>query len=351
MAKINFGGTIEDVVTRDEFPLAKAKEVLKKEVIAVIGYGVQGPAQSLNMRDNGFNVIVGQANEFKDDWNKAVKDGWVPGKTLFSIEEAAQKGTIIQYLVSDAAQRAIWPKLKPFLTKGKALYFSHGFSITYKEQTGVVPPADIDVIMVAPKGSGTSVRRNYLAGSGINSSYAVFQDATGNATERTLAIGIAIGSGYLFPTTFKQEVYSDLTGERGVLMGALAGIMSAQYDVLREHGHTPSEAFNETVEELTQSLIRLVDENGMDWMYANCSVTAQRGALDWLPRFKAAVVPVFKQLYEAVASGSETKRVLESTGGPNYRELLNKELKEIHDSEMWTAGAAVRSLRPQNWKK
>ncbi len=351
MAKINFGGTIEDVVTREEFPMAKAKEVLEKEVIAVIGYGVQGPAQSLNMRDNGFNVIVGQTNEFKDDWNKAVKDGWVPGKTLFSIEEAAQKGTVIQYLVSDAAQRAIWPKLKPFLTKGKALYFSHGFSITYKEQTGVVPPADIDVIMVAPKGSGTSVRRNYLAGSGINSSYAIFQDATGKATERTLAIGIAIGSGYLFPTTFKQEVYSDLTGERGVLMGALAGIMSAQYDVLREHGHSPSEAFNETVEELTQSLIRLVDENGMDWMYANCSVTAQRGALDWLPRFKAAVAPVFKQLYEAVASGAETKRVLESTGGPNYRELLNKELKEIHDSEMWIAGAAVRSLRPQNWKK
>jgi len=351
MAKINFGGTVEDVVTREEFPLAKAKEVLGKEVIAVIGYGVQGPAQSLNMRDNGFNVIVGQAPEFKDDWNKAVKDGWVPGKTLFSIEEAAQKGTIIQYLVSDAAQREIWPKLKPFLTKSKALYFSHGFSITYKEQTGVVPPADIDVIMVAPKGSGTSVRRNYLAGSGINSSYAVFQDATGKATERTLAIGIAIGSGYLFPTTFKQEVYSDLTGERGVLMGALAGIMSAQYDVLREHGHTPSEAFNETVEELTQSLIRLVDENGMDWMYANCSVTAQRGALDWLPKFKDAVVPVFRKLYEAVASGAETKRVLESTGGPNYRELLNKELKEIHDSEMWTAGAAVRSLRPQDWKK
>ncbi len=351
MAKINFGGTIEDIVTRDEFPLAKAKEVLKNEVIAVIGYGVQGPAQSMNMRDNGFNVIVGQAPEFKEDWNKAVKDGWVPGKTLFSIEEAAQKGTIIQYLVSDAAQRAIWPKLKPFLTKGKALYFSHGFSITYKEQTGVIPPANIDVIMVAPKGSGTSVRRNYLAGAGINSSFAIFQDATGKATERTLAIGIAVGSGYLFPTTFQQEVYSDLTGERGVLMGALAGIMAAQYDVLREHGHTPSEAFNETVEELTQSLIRLVDENGMDWMYANCSATAQRGALDWLPKFKAAVLPVFKQLYAAVASGAETKRVLESTGGLNYKELLNKELKEIHDSEMWMAGAAVRSLRPSNWKK
>jgi ketol-acid reductoisomerase len=346
MAKINFGGVVEDVVTREEFPLEKAREILKNETIAVIGYGVQGPAQSLNMRDNGFKVIIGQAPEFKEDWDKAVKDGWVPGKTLFPIEEAADKGTIIQYLVSDAAQRAIWPKLKPHITKGKALYFSHGFSITYKDQTGVIPPPDVDVILVAPKGSGTSVRRNFLAGSGINSSYAIFQDATGRAHERTIAVGIAIGSGYLFPTTFLQEVYSDLTGERGVLMGALAGIMDAQYDVLRANGHSPSEAFNETVEELTQSLIRLVDENGMDWMYSNCSATAQRGALDWRPRFKEAVLPVFKQLYEAVKSGAETKRVLESTGAPNYKSFLNAELKEMRESELWQAGAQVRKLRP-----
>jgi ketol-acid reductoisomerase len=346
MANINFGGVLENVVTREEFTLAKAKEILKNEVIAVLGYGVQGPAQSLNMRDNGFAVIIGQAPEFKEDWDKAVKDGWIPGQTLFSIEAAAQKGTIIQYLISDAAQRTIWPKLKQYLTKGKALYFSHGFSITYKDQTGVIPPTDIDVILVAPKGSGTSVRRNYLAGAGINSSYAVFQDATGKAMERTLAIGIAIGSGYLFPTTFEQEVYSDLTGERGVLMGALAGIMEAQYQVLRKNGHSPSEAFNETVEELTQSLIRLVDEKGMDWMYANCSATAQRGALDWKPKFKKAVLPVFKKLYKAVKTGAETKRVLDSTSAANYKALLNVELKEIHDSEMWQAGAAVRSLRP-----
>jgi ketol-acid reductoisomerase len=347
MAKINFGGVVETVVTREEFPLEKAREVLKNETIVVIGYGVQGPAQSLNMRDNGFNVIIGQAPEFKADWDRAVADGWVPGKTLFSIEEAAQKGTIIQYLVSDAAQRTIWPKLKPYLTAGKALYFSHGFSITYKEQTGVIPPADIDVILVAPKGSGTSVRRNFLAGSGINSSYGVFQDATGRANERTLAIGIAIGSGYLFPTTFEHEVFSDLTGERGVLMGALAGIMDAQYKVLRENGHTPSEAFNETVEELTQSLIRLVDENGMDWMYSNCSATAQRGALDWRPQFAKAVMPVFEDLYARVKDGRECKRVLDSTGGANYKDLLGVELKELRESELWQAGAAVRALRPK----
>ncbi|MFO7369067.1 MAG: ketol-acid reductoisomerase [Bacteroidales bacterium] len=347
MAKINFGGVVEDVITREEFPLKKAQEILKDEVVAVIGYGVQGPAQALNMKENGINVIIGQAPEFKADWDKAIRDGWVPGKTLFSIEEAATKGTIIQYLVSDAAQRAIWPKLKPCLKTGDALYFSHGFSITYKEQTGVVPPADVDVILVAPKGSGTSVRRNFLAGAGINSSFAIFQDYTKRATERTLAIGIAIGSGYLFPTTFESEVYSDLTGERGVLMGALAGIMDAQYQVLRENGHSPSEAFNETVEELTQSLIRLVDENGMDWMYSNCSATAQRGALDWRPKFKEATLPVFNDLYNKVKSGSETKRVLESTGMSDYRDYLEKELKELRESEMWLAGQQVRNLRPK----
>ena len=351
MAKIDFGGVKEDVVTRDEFPLEKAREVLKNETIAVIGYGVQGPAQALNMRDNGFSVIIGSAPEFKREWDKAVRDGWVPGKTLFPIEEAARKATIVQYLVSDAAQKAVWPKLKPCLKEGAALYFSHGFSIVYKDQTGVVPPANIDVILVAPKGSGASVRANYLAKSGINSSYAVFQDRTGRAKERTLAIGIAIGSGYLFPTTFEQEVYSDLTGERGVLMGALAGIMEAQYDVLRENGHSPSEAFNETVEELTQSLIRLVAQNGMDWMYANCSTTAQRGALDWKGPFREAVAPVFDKLYQSVLSGEETRIVLKANSAPDYREKLSAELKEMRDSEMWQAGAAVRALRPENWKK
>ncbi len=346
MAKIDFGGVLENVVTREEFTLEKAREVLKNETVAVIGYGVQGPAQALNMKDNGINVIIGQAPEFKADWDKAVRDGFVPGKTLFSVEEAATKGTIIQYLVSDAAQRILWPKLKPCLKKGDALYFSHGFSITYKDQTGVIPPADVDVILVAPKGSGTSVRRNFLAGTGINSSYSVFQDFTGRAEERTIALGIAIGSGYLFPTTFEKEVFSDLTGERGVLMGALAGIMDAQYQVLRENGHSPSEAFNETVEELTQSLIRLVDEKGMDWMYSNCSATAQRGALDWRPKFKDATLPVFYELYKRVQSGEECARVLKSTGAPNYKEVLDAELNELGNSELWRTGAAVRKLRP-----
>ncbi|GAB4501318.1 MAG: ketol-acid reductoisomerase [Anaerolineales bacterium] len=350
MAKINFGGVVEEVVTREEFPLEKAREVLKNEVVAVLGYGVQGPAQSLNMRDNGINVIVGQRPGTKN-WDKAVADGWIPGETLFPVEEAAERGTVIQYLLSDAGQRSQWPKVVECLNEGDLLYFSHGFSVTYKDDTGVIPPPHVDVALVAPKGSGTSVRRNFIAGSGINASFAIHQDATGRAWERTVALGIAIGAGYLFPTTFQSEVYSDLTGERGVLMGALAGVMEAQYNELRKHGHSPSEAFNETVEELTQSLIRLVGENGMDWMYANCSTTAQRGALDWKDKFRDAVAPVFDSLYASVESGNEARITLEANSRPDYRARLEKELAVIRDSEMWRAGAAVRSLRPENWKK
>jgi len=347
MAKINFGGVEENVVTREEFPLSKALETLKDETIAVIGYGVQGPGQALNLKDNGFNVIIGQRKE-SATWDKAVADGWVPGETLFPIEEALEKGTIIQYLLSDAGQIAVWPTVKKHLTPGKALYFSHGFGITYKERTGIIPPADVDVILVAPKGSGTSLRRMFLEGRGLNSSYAIFQDATGKAWDRVIALGIGVGSGYLFETTFQREVYSDLTGERGTLMGAIQGIFAAQYEVLRANGHTPSEAFNETVEELTQSLMPLIAENGMDWMYANCSTTAQRGALDWWKKFRDASKPVFEELYSEVAKGNEAQRSIDSNSKSDYREHLNKELEELHNSEMWRAGAAVRKLRPEN---
>ncbi|MGD8960691.1 MAG: ketol-acid reductoisomerase [Desulfobacteraceae bacterium] len=347
MAQIDFGGVIEEVITAEEFTLQQARETLKNEVITILGYGVQGPGQALNLRDNGFSVIVGQ-REGTSSWQRAVEDGFVPGKTLLAIEDAARQGTVVQYLLSDAGQMALWPRVKPCLNEGDALYFSHGFGVVYNDQTGIVPPANVDVILVAPKGSGRTVRSNFLAGSGINSSFAVHQDFTGRARERALALGIAIGSGYLFPTTFEKEVHSDLTGERGILMGALAGVMEAQYTLLRRHGHSPSEAFNETVEELTQSLIRLVAENGMDWMFANCSTTAQRGALDWAPRFREAVAPVFDALYESVISGRETERTLKLNSAPDYREKLRVELDRIKNSEMWRAGAAVRALRPEN---
>lgn len=347
MAKLKFGEVEETVVTREEFPLEKAQEILKDETIAVIGYGVQGPGQAMNLRDNGIKVIVGQRQDSKT-WDKAIADGWVPGDTLFPIEEAAEKATVIMYLLSDAAQIKVWPTIEKHLTKGKALYFSHGFGITYKEQTGIIPPADIDVILVAPKGSGTSLRRMFVQGRGLNSSYAIFQDATGKAYDRTIALGIAVGSGYLFETNFKREVYSDLTGERGSLMGAIQGLFAAQYDTLREHGHTPSEAFNETIEELTQSLMPLIAENGMDWMYANCSTTAQRGALDWWKPFRDAIKPVCEKLYDSVATGKEAARSIDLNSQPDYRPKLEKELQSLRESEMWQAGKTVRTLRPEN---
>jgi ketol-acid reductoisomerase len=346
MREIKVGDVTETVVERSDYPPAKLKAVLGNETVAVLGYGVQGRGQSLNLKDNGVKVIVGQREKTKS-WDLAAQDGWVPGQTLFPPEEAARRGTIIQYLLSDAGQKELWPSIKPHVTKGKALYFSHGFSIVYRDQTGVVPPADVDVILVAPKGSGTTLRRLFLEGKGINSSYAIHQDATGRARERAQALGVAIGSGYLYETTFQKEVYSDLTGERGVLMGAIYGLWLAKYEVLREHGHSPSEAFNETVEEATQSLYPLIAENGMDWMYANCSTTAQRGALDWFKRFRDAAKPVFEELYKKVVAGEETRRALEANSRSDYRVGLEKELKAIADSEMWQAGTAVRSLRPE----
>jgi ketol-acid reductoisomerase len=339
------GGITETVIERTDIPPKKLKAILGKETVAVIGYGVQGRGQSLNMRDNGVKVIVGSRPG--KSWELAESDGWVPGKTLFEVGEAVKRGTVVQYLLSDAGQKASWPEIRDNLQKGAALYFSHGFSIVFKDQTGVVPPKNVDVILCAPKGSGTTVRRLFLEGRGINSSFAVHQDFTGHARERAIALGIAIGSGYLFETTFEKEVVSDLTGERGVLMGAIYGIWKAQYETLRENGHSPSEAFNETVEEATQSLYPLIAEKGMDWMYANCSTTAQRGALDWWKPFAEANKPVFKKLYNSVKTGNEARISIESNGRPDYRERLDKELAEIKKDEMWQIGAIVRELRPE----
>ena len=347
MATINFGGVDEQVITREEFPLSKAREIMKEETIAIIGYGVQGPGQALNLRDNDFNVIVGQRKGGKS-WEKALADGWVEGETLFEIEEAVQRGTTIQYLLSDAGQIEQWSTIKENLNEGDALYFSHGFGVTYSDQTGIIPPANVDVILIAPKGSGTSLRRLFVVGKGLNSSFAVHQDFTGNARNRVIALGIGVGSGYLFETDFKREVTSDLTGERGSLMGAIQGLFAAQYDLLRSKGHTPSEAFNETVEEATQSLYPLVAENGMDWMYANCSTTAQRGALDWWKKFRDAVKPVMEELYESVATGSEAKITIEANKKEDYRAGLENELDELRNSEMWKTGVTVRKLRPEN---
>ncbi|KAJ3254866.1 Bifunctional acetohydroxyacid reductoisomerase [Boothiomyces macroporosus] len=344
---LKFADTTEIVYERSDYPKEKLAKIFAKDVFAVIGYGTQGMAQSLNMKDNGLKVVIG-VRKNGASWKDAIKDGWVPGETLFSIEEACEKGTVVMNLLSDAGQKDAWPTIKPYLKKGKTLYFSHGFGVIFSDQTGIIPPKDIDVILAAPKGSGQTVRSLFLEGRGINSSIAVYQDVSGEAKERAIALGVAIGSGYLYETTFKKEVLSDLTGERGVLMGGIQGMFKAQYDVLRAKGHSPSEAFNETVEEATQSLYPLIAKNGMDWMYAVCSTTARRGAIDWAPEFYTATKPVFERLYESVENGTETRRTLTENARPDYRQRLEAELKEIADQEMWRAGKTVRSLRPEN---
>ncbi|CEL55336.1 ketol-acid reductoisomerase [Rhizoctonia solani AG-1 IB] len=342
---LDFAGTKEVVYERADWPLAKLQDYFKNDTLALIGYGSQGHGQGLNARDNGLNVIVGVRKD-GESWKQAIEDGWVPGESLFPIDEAINRGTIIMNLLSDAAQSQTWSEIAPLITKGKTLYFSHGFSVVYKEDTNVVPPKDVDVILVAPKGSGRTVRTLFKEGRGINSSIAIWQDVTGKAKEKAIALGIAVGSGYLYETTFEKEVYSDLYGERGVLMGGIQGMFLAQYKVLRENGHSPSEAFNETVEEATQSLFPLIGQYGMDYMYAACSTTARRGALDWAPEFEKANRPVFEALYESVRNGTETRRSLEFNGRKTYRDDLARELKEIDEQEIWRAGKTVRSLRP-----
>ncbi|MBL7013093.1 MAG: ketol-acid reductoisomerase [Candidatus Marinimicrobia bacterium] len=346
MRTIDINGIHETIIERSDYPLEKCKEILNNEVTAILGYGPQGRGQGLNMRDQGFNVILGLRKG--SSWEKAIDEGWEEGKNLFSIEEATQRGSIIQFLLSDAGQIQAWEMVKENLSEGDALYFSHGFGVVFHKSTGIIPPENIDVMLVAPKGSGLTVRNHFLDGRGINSSFAIHQDASGKARERCIATAFAIGSGHLFETTFSNEVHSDLTGERCVLMGLLQGAFLAQYEVLRENGHSPSEAYNETIEEALQSLYPLVAENGMDWMYANCSTTAQRGALDWAPKFHDAIKPVIQECYEKVLSGEEAKISIESNSRSDYRAQLDKELEAVNNQEMWQAGKQLRPLRPEN---
>ena len=346
MKELNINGYKEQIVERSDYPIEQCKEILNNKITAILGYGPQGRGQGLNMRDQGFNVIIGLRKG--PSWEKALEDGWVEDENLFEINEATKKGDIIQFLLSDAGQIQAWPYVKKNLSEGDTLYFSHGFGVVFHADTNIIPPKNVNVVLVAPKGSGLTVRNHFLEGRGINSSYAIYQDYDGSAKQIAIATAFAIGSGHLFETTFEKEVHSDLTGERCVLMGLIQGAFLAQYEVLREKGHSPSEAYNETIEEALESLYPLVSEKGMDWMYSNCSTTAQRGALDWAPKFKNVLKPVINECYEKVVSGEEARISISSNSKSDYRAQLDKELEEINNQEMWLAGKQLRPLRPEN---
>ena len=343
VSTFTINGYTETIIEKKDYPLDSCKQIIGDRKISVIGYGPQGREQARNLRNRGFNVTIGTRKGCSYD--RAILDGWQEGKNLVSIEEAASEGDIIQYLLSDVGQIKQWNSIKPYLTEHKTLYFSHGFGITYQDKTDIVPPKDIDVVLVAPKGAAITVRNAFLEGKGINVSYAIDQDYTGHAKDTCLALAFGIGASNAFETTFKKEVYSDLTGERCVLMGLIQGAFKAQYELLREKGHSPSEAYNETVEEALVSLYPLISDKGMDWLYANCSTTAQRGALDWAPKFEKALKPVIAECYERVINGSETDTVIHANSDINYREKLNKELEEMNNQELWKVAKVIRELR------
>lgn len=332
----------ENIYTTKDYPLNKCLDVLKNDQISVIGYGPQGRGQSLNLRDNNFNVILGLRKG--NSWDMALNDGWQPNVNLFEIDEATYKGTIICNLLSDAGQVSQWDVIKNNLHVCNTLYFSHGFGLTFSEITNIDPPNNIDIVMVSPKGSGLTLRDKYLNGLGLNSSFAIEQNYTDNAFSKTLSLAFGIGSKQAFETTFKKEVYSDLVGERCVLMGLIQGVFMAQYKLLRNKGHSPCEAYNETVEEALDSLYPLINEKGMDYLYRNCSTTAQRGAIDWAPIFEQNVYPIMEKCYEQVVSGEEAKKVIQSNTDIDYRNKLNKELDDISNSELWTVSRQYKNI-------
>tara|TARA_B100001248_G_C27391830_1_gene462853 strand:+ start:1825 stop:2961 length:1137 start_codon:yes stop_codon:yes gene_type:complete len=346
--EISINGVKENIYIKENFPSSFVEKTLGNKVIATLGYGPQAMSQSMNLRDNGHNVILGvrKSENPNSSWMKAIRDKWIPDQNLFEIDEATNKGDIVQYLLSDAGQIDKWSIVKSNLKDNATLYFSHGFGIVYNDKTNIVPNKNNDVVLVAPKGPGIFVRQNYLNNDHVNASWATYQDASGNADNTAIAMGFAIGCDNLFETTFHKETTSDLVGERSVLMGMIQGAFKAQYDLLREKGHSPSEAYNETVEEALRTLYPLISDKGMDWMYENCSTTAQRGAIDWAPRYYNAIKPIIAQCYQEVEAGMEARIVINANSSPDYREKLNDDLNKIKDQEIWQAYRVMRNFRP-----
>jgi ketol-acid reductoisomerase len=314
-------------------------EILKNRKIAILGYGSQGHAHALNLHDSGFDVIVGLRPD-SSSIDKAIK----AGLTVTSIEEAAKQAEVIMMLLPDTAQKAAYEaEVAPHMTTGKVLMFAHGFNIRY----GLInPPADVDVVMCAPKGPGHLVRRTFKEGGGVPALIAVHQDATGHAKEIALAYAHGVGGTRVgvLETTFTEETETDLFGEQAVLCGGVTALVRAGYETLVEAGYQPESAYFECLHEL-KLIVDLMYEEGITGMRYSISDTAEYGDLTRGSRIITdAVKHEMKEVLAEIQDGRFAAEWIKENeiGRPRYREL--KEAGKRHPIE--EVGAKLRAMMP-----
>jgi ketol-acid reductoisomerase len=286
-------------------------EFLAGKTVAIIGYGSQGHAHALNLKDSGVDVIVG-LYEGSPSWQKAESDGL----TVKTVADASAAADLIMILLPDETQKAIYAsEIAPNLKAGNTLAFAHGFNIHFAQ---VVPPADVDVIMVAPKGPGHLVRRTYTQGQGVPALFAVYQDATGQARDRAMAYAKGIGGtrGGILETTFREETETDLFGEQAVLCGGLCALVKAGFETLVEAGYQPELAYFECMHEV-KLIVDLMVEGGMANMRYSISNTAEYGDYTRGPRVvNAATKAEMKKILSEIQSGQFAREfVLENLSG------------------------------------
>ena len=313
------------------------ESVLEEKTVAVIGYGSQGRAQALNMRDSGVDVVLGLRPGGKS-WEKAKADGFEPMTVL----EAAEKGDVVLMLIPDMVQPSVWKEEVSLAMKpGKALQFAHGFNIHFDE---IQPKENVDVIMVAPKSPGPEMRRQYEEGFGVPSLVAVKQDASGQALDKALAIAKALGSGRagVIETTFEDETESDLFGEQAVLCGGVDQLIRRGFKVLTEAGYPPELAYFEVLNEL-KLIVDLIYKSGISGMYKAVSDTAKWGGMSvGTEIIDGHVEDNMREALRKVQDGSFAKSWIEEakSGMKNFDRLM----KECENLEIEKIGKQVRSM-------
>lgn len=315
---------------------------LKNKKIAVVGYGIQGRGQALNLRDSGLNVIVAQ-REGGPNYKQAQKDGFEP----VDVKTAAKEADILQILTQDHLQEAIYKKnIRKYLKPGKTLVFSHGFNIHFQR---IVPPKDVDVWMIAPKGPGALVRRQYEEGKGVPCLVAIHQDASGQALQNALAYAKGIGGARagIIETTFKEETETDLFGEQTVLCGGTSALIKAGFETLVEAGYQPEIAYFECLHEL-KLIVDLIYEGGLVGMRQRVSDTAEYGDYTRGPRIvNDRTKKEMKKILKEVQTGKFAREWMRENkkGRPNF----NKYREESKNHKVEEVGAKLREMMP--WMK